>query len=117
MCVKGTGAVSSSEHGPQTGVRFAWRETRHVAAASEEAQVLDRLIRWAAGQELVRALVLQSSRAVAQATLDALSDYDMLVVVSDLRPFVDDKSWLHSFGTPLVLFGDAEHVWGNEACT
>jgi aminoglycoside 6-adenylyltransferase len=87
-----------------------------MASTTEETHVLDRLIRWAAHQDLVRALVLESSRAVDQATLDALSDYDVLLVVASLRPFVDDEAWLTDLGEPLVLFRDAGQVWGSETC-
>jgi len=87
-----------------------------MAGAMGEDSVVERLVRWAAQLELVRALVLESSRATAQAALDAFSDYDVLVVVSDTRPFVDDDAWLSDFGTPLVMFRDAGQIRGIETC-
>ena len=83
-------------------------------STTNEAAVLGRLTRWAALQALVRALVLESSRANEQATLDAFSDYDVLLVVSDVRPFVDDDTWLGDFGLPLVTFRDTKQVGGFE---
>ena len=88
--------------------------------------VLDRLCRWAVAQPLVRALVLESSRAVAGAPLDRFSDYDVLLIVSDVRPFVEapnggpqapsggpqDDAWLENFGPPVVRFRDAKETWG-----
>src|SRR5262245_25777203 len=85
-----------------------------MAEASEVGRVVERLVRWAAQLELVRALVLESSRATAQAALDIFSDYDVLVVVSDPRPFVDNEAWLGDFGAPLVNFRDAGQIWGIE---
>src|SRR5262249_9055090 len=74
-----------------------------MATTIGESEVLGRLVNWAEQHPLVRALVLESSRAHGLALLDAFSDYDVLVVVSDLRPFVDD-AWLSAYGTPLVTF-------------
>jgi aminoglycoside 6-adenylyltransferase len=79
-----------------------------------DAAVLDRLTRWATHHALVRALVLESSRANEQAPLDLFSDYDVLLVVSDVRPFVDDDAWLSDFGPPLVTFHDTKQVEGFE---
>jgi aminoglycoside 6-adenylyltransferase len=81
---------------------------------TSEAAVLDRLTRWATQHALVRALLLESSRANEQATLDAFSDYDVLLVVSDVRLFVEDDAWLGDFGLPLVTFRDTKQVWGFE---
>ncbi|HEV8190831.1 MAG TPA: aminoglycoside 6-adenylyltransferase [Ktedonobacterales bacterium] len=70
-----------------------------------EAEVLGRLVRWAEQHPLVRALVLESSRAHGQASLDIFSDYDVLVVVSDadLQAFADDDTWLSGYGASLVM--------------
>jgi aminoglycoside 6-adenylyltransferase len=85
-----------------------------MAETNDEADVLDRLTRWAADQPLVRAAVLESSRAVDGAALDAFSDYDVLLVVADVRPFADDDGWLAGIGTPLVRFRDAFEIQGFE---
>lgn len=73
--------------------------------------VLERLTEWAMQHTLVRALVLESSRAVDQAPLDALSDYDVLLVVSDMRPFIEDDTWLSAYGTPIVTFSNSLSDW------
>lgn len=67
-----------------------------------EGQVIDRLVRWADGEPLVRALILTSSRANPNASPDALSDYDVIVVATDAAPFLTDDSWLQACGTVLV---------------
>ncbi len=79
---------------------------------SREAEILARLTAWAAGHDLVRALILESSRAVEGAPLDAFSDYDILLVLSDTQPFVDDEAWLRAYGEPLVMFRDTQTTWG-----
>jgi len=85
-----------------------------MSETSGEADVLDRVTGWATEQPLVRAVVLESSRAVDGAALDAFSDYDVLLVVADVRPFADDDGWLAGIGTPLVRFRDASEIEGFE---
>ena len=50
--------------------------------------VLSALAEWAESREDVRALILTSTRAVPDAELDAYSDYDVVVVVADVRGIV-----------------------------
>jgi aminoglycoside 6-adenylyltransferase len=80
-----------------------------------ETPVLERLTQWAAGHDHIRALVLESSRAVAQAPIDALSDYDVLLITPDLRPFVEDDAWLSAFGAPLITLSDPPEEWDAES--
>jgi aminoglycoside 6-adenylyltransferase len=79
-----------------------------------EADVLGRVTDWSADHPLIRAVVLESSRAVGLTALDRFSDYDLLLVVSDVHPFVDDYAWQRFFGEPLVRFGDKAEVLGYE---
>jgi Streptomycin adenylyltransferase len=81
--------------------------------SEREEEVLDHLAKWAAEQELVRALVLESSRANG-ATLDIFSDFDVLLVVTDPCPFVESDAWLADFAPPLVMFRDAMRTWEHE---
>ncbi|HEY7849264.1 MAG TPA: aminoglycoside 6-adenylyltransferase, partial [Ktedonobacterales bacterium] len=82
---------------------------------TSEAPVLERLTQWATRHDQVRALVLESSRAVAQTPIDALSDYDVLLIVPELRPFIEDDAWLSAFGTPLITLSDPLEEWGAES--
>ena len=70
---------------------------------TRETDVIDRLVQWARSQQLIRALVLESSRANDRAPIDMLSDYDVLLVVSDMKPFSQHETWLQDFGKILVL--------------
>ncbi len=69
-------------------------------------------MQWAKNQPLVRAMLLESSRASERAPVDILSDYDVLLVVSDTRPFSQDETWLQDFGKILVLFRDKGRIHG-----
>jgi aminoglycoside 6-adenylyltransferase len=65
-----------------------------------------RLLVWAERQEAVRAMLLTSTRANPAAPVDIFSDYDVVLVVADIRPFFVDRSWLHHFGQVLVAYWD-----------
>ena len=83
----------------------------------QEADVFHKLIQWAERRDAVRAMLLTSTRAVPQASVDFLSDYDVILIVEDIRPFHEERRWLEDFGEVLVvywdpIFPDEEH--GNE---
>jgi aminoglycoside 6-adenylyltransferase len=71
-----------------------------------ESEVLQSLITWSKQQESVRAVLLTSSRTTPNAPLDRFSDYDIVLVVRDIRPFFHDRSWLKDFGKVLVVYRD-----------
>jgi aminoglycoside 6-adenylyltransferase len=75
-------------------------DTRHLD------DVIRRLVRWADRQAAVRAMLLTSTRAIPHAAVDALSDYDVVLAVRDIRPFVADRGWLEDFGEVLVAYWD-----------
>ena len=68
--------------------------------------VVERLVAWAEGQESIRAMLLTSTRAVPGATIDALSDHDVILVVRDVAPFIADRRWVEAFGEVLVAYWD-----------
>jgi aminoglycoside 6-adenylyltransferase len=74
--------------------------------AYEPDEVLQQVTGWADAQEPVRALLLTSTRATPHGKLDRLSDYDVILVVQDARPFFEDRSWLETFGEVLVAYWD-----------
>jgi aminoglycoside 6-adenylyltransferase len=83
----------------------------------QEDNVFDKLIQWAGHRESVRVMLLTSTRAVPNATVDFLSDYDVILIVEDIHPFFEHRSWLEDFGEVLVVYWDTiypdpEH--GNE---
>ncbi len=78
-------------------------DTRHLD------DVIRRLVRWADRQAAVRAMLLTSTRAIPHAAVDAFSDYDVVLVVWDIHPFVADRGWLRDFGEVLVAYWDPIH--------
>jgi len=69
-------------------------------------EVIQRLIQWADRHTAVRAMLLTSTRAIPTATIDAWSDYDVILVVADIHPFDTGRSWLTKFGEVLVANWD-----------
>jgi aminoglycoside 6-adenylyltransferase len=51
-------------------------------------------------------MILTSTRTKPGVTVDRFSDYDVIVAVTDIHPFFDDRSWLEDFGQVLVLYRD-----------
>ena len=72
--------------------------------------VINRLIQWAEQRDSVRAMLLTSTRAVPNAPRDRYSDYDVILVVKDIHPFFEDRSWLDNFGDVLVAYWDPIHL-------
>jgi aminoglycoside 6-adenylyltransferase len=68
-----------------------------------------RLVRWGQDREAVQAILLTGSRAHPGAPVDAFSDYDVLLVVEDIHPFSEDRTWLEDFGPLLVVYWDPIH--------
>jgi aminoglycoside 6-adenylyltransferase len=75
-------------------------------ATHDPHDVVRRLVQWADQQNLVRAMLLTSTRANPHAPVDIFSDYDVVLVVADIHPFFTDRSWLQDFGQVLVVYWD-----------
>jgi aminoglycoside 6-adenylyltransferase len=74
-----------------------------------ERDVILQLVQWAEARDTVRAMLLTSTRAQPHAHVDVFSDYDVVLVVRDIVPFADDRSWLQDFGEVLVVYWDPIH--------
>ena len=86
--------------------------------SSNEQVIIHRLVQWGEQQRLVRAMLLTSSRTNPGAPVDALSDYDVIVVVTDIQPYLTDEAWLEDFGELLVVYRDpVRHTYGCETFT
>lgn len=72
--------------------------------------VIYHLINWAEQQDSIRAMLLTSTRAVPNAPRDEYSDYDVVLIVKDVHPFFEDRSWLEDFGVVLVAYWDSIHL-------
>ncbi len=71
--------------------------------------VISRLIHWGEQKNSIRAMLLTSTRAVPNAPVDSLSDYDAILIVEDIYPFHEDRNWVQDFGDVLVTYWDPIH--------
>src|SRR5262245_47921924 len=81
--------------------------------------MLETLANWANALTPIRAMLLTSTRAVPNAHTDALSDYDVILILNDIHPYVADRSWLNDFGEVMVAYWDPPHpdpIFGIEQC-
>ncbi len=75
-----------------------------------EDTTIDRLTHWAEDRQDVRSLIITSTRAIPYAHVDAYSDYDVILVVDEVRPMLDDTTWLTDFGDVLIAYWDPLEV-------
>lgn len=76
--------------------------TSSITSRNEADPVIQHLIRWAEEEPAVRVMLLTSTRAVPHAVVDQYSDYDVILVVTDIHHFHQDRAWLKVFGEVLV---------------
>jgi aminoglycoside 6-adenylyltransferase len=68
--------------------------------------VIQQLVEWAEQRPEIRTMLLTSTRAVPNAPVDALSDYDVILVTPAIHAFHADRRWLTDFGEVLVAYWD-----------
>jgi len=84
---------------------------RSEAAPNMRDIIIPALSQWATGRDPIRAVLLTSTRAIPDAPIDALSDYDVILIVHDIQPFVAERAWLNAFGELLVVYLDPAHAY------
>jgi aminoglycoside 6-adenylyltransferase len=67
--------------------------TRPPKVTERADEVVDQLIRWADSQDLIRGVILTSSRAIPHSSVDPFSDYDVILVMRSIHPFYADRIW------------------------
>ena len=73
---------------------------------TNQEEALASFVRWGESQLLVRAMILTSTRAIPGGAADIFSDYDIILGLSDVRPFFEERGWLEAFGHVLVMYRD-----------
>ena len=65
--------------------------------------MLDLILRVAAADERVRAVILNGSRANPDAPRDIFQDFDIVYLVRDVTPFRDGGQWVRRFGELMIM--------------
>lgn len=76
----------------------------HLNTSQEET--IKSFVEWATQQDAVRAMLMTSTRAAPNGPVDILSDYDLILVATDIYPFFNSRDWLAAFGHVLALYRD-----------
>jgi aminoglycoside 6-adenylyltransferase len=76
----------------------------------QEKDVLDQLVAWGTVHPLIRAMILTSTRSRPDGPVDLLSDYDLILAVSDMGPFAFGDGWICEYGRPMVRWGDQSEM-------
>jgi aminoglycoside 6-adenylyltransferase len=77
-----------------------------------ETAVLERIVGWAKGLPTIRAVMMSSSRTRPDGPVDILSDYDIILAVTNSEEFGSDDAWQATYGPPMVRWGDQDEMYG-----
>ncbi len=75
--------------------------------------ILEKIIKWAEGEEAIQALILQGSRTAHKAS-DAYSDYDISVFCKTEKPYTQTEEWLSRLGKVWVCVKEKSSCNGRE---
>src|SRR5215469_8746183 len=78
----------------------------------EEHDVVDRLVTWGRAHPLIRTMILTSSRTRPDGPVDLLSDYDLILAVTDVGAFAFKDEWTAEYDRPMVRWGDQSEMHG-----
>lgn len=77
--------------------------TKQEIFMRNETQVLNLLLTTAKADNRILAVYMNGSRTNPNVPKDIFQDYDIVFVVTETRSFIEDKSWIHQFGTILYM--------------
>lgn len=77
-----------------------------MQAIPQHAEVLEKLVAWGEARPKIRALILTSSLARPGGPVDILTDYDLILAVTNPEHFAQNDSWVFDYGIPMVRWGD-----------
>ncbi|MBN2909605.1 aminoglycoside 6-adenylyltransferase [Polycladomyces sp. WAk] len=76
-----------------------------------EKEMLDLILNFANDDKRIRAVILNGSRANPNAPRDLFQDYDIMYIVSSVDDFVQDRSWINTFGELIMMQTPDEKVF------
>ena len=65
--------------------------------------MLELILTYAKNDERVRAVGLNGSRANPNVPKDVFQDFDIVYLVNDIMPFIEDRKWLDIFGERIIM--------------
>lgn len=79
-----------------------------------EQPMLHKLLNWAQNDDIIRAMLLVGSRAHNANRVDAFSDFDLAIFVTDPQKYVADDAWLRGIDDVWVYIPEKVCVEGKE---
>lgn len=76
-----------------------------------EKEMLDLIIAVANKDIRIRAAYIEGSRANLNVPKDLFQDYDIVYIVTETRPFIEDKDWINRFGDRLYMQYPEENIY------
>ena len=74
-----------------------------------EKEMYDMMMQIAEEDERIRAVYMNGSRTNQNVEKDIFQDYDVVYVVRDTKPFIEDKEWINKFGEIWFMQYPDEH--------
>ena len=74
-----------------------------------EKEMQELILNIAKQDERIRAVYMNGSRTNPNVPKDIFQDYDVVYVVEDTKPFIEDKAWIDNFGERLYMQYPDEH--------
>ncbi len=68
-----------------------------------ESQMMALLLDISKKDDRIRAAFIEGSRANPEIKKDIFQDYDIVFIVNETEPFINDKGWTQKFGKPLYM--------------
>jgi aminoglycoside 6-adenylyltransferase len=68
-----------------------------------EQEMMDLILSTAREDECIRAVIMNGSRVNPNTKPDRFQDFDIIYIVKDLTPFVDDPHWIDRFGDRVIM--------------
>ena len=66
----------------------------------QDKKVINKIIDWANQRTDIRPLIMTSHRANPYSTIDEFTDYDVIVVVEDIKPYMENVMVSVGFSCP-----------------
>lgn len=68
-----------------------------------EQEILELILNTAKNDDRIRAVIMNGSRANPNAPQDLFQDFDILYLVTEVKPFTTDPQWIDRFGELMIL--------------
>lgn len=68
-----------------------------------EKEMLDLIVSFAENNDSILAVTMNGSRINSGSICDRFSDFDIQYIVNDIKPFLENKKWINTFGEILIM--------------